>query len=71
MKPVYVCCLCAFALAACGVDGEPQQPAPDGGTSSVPVTGSATVGMSVGSSDTRGYGAVGLSNGPVSLIVGF
>lgn len=63
--------LCVFGLAACGVDGEPQQPVSEDGTQSVPVTGTATVGMSVGSSGTRGYGAVGLANGPVSVIIGF
>ena len=71
MKPVYVLLLGTFALAACGADGDPIQPDADDGTQSVPVTGTATVGMSVGSSGTRGYGAVGLTNGPVSLIVGF
>jgi len=71
MKPACALLIAAFALAACGVDGDPVQPDPVDGTQGVPVTGSATVGMAVGSSGARGYGAVGLHNGPISLFVGF
>ena len=70
MKPVYALIFSAFALTACGVDGDPQQPVAEDGTQPTQVTGSTTVGMSVGSSGTRGYGAIGLSNGPVSLTIG-
>jgi len=58
-------------LAACGVDGEPQQPEPTDGQPGVRVSGDARVGIAVGQSGTRGYGAVTLNNGPVTLSVGF
>lgn len=71
MKPVFALLVASFALAACGVDGEPQQPSVPSGEQGVPVTGSATVGMAVGSSGARGYGGVAVSNGPISLFLGF
>ena len=63
--------LSVLLLAACGVDGEPQQPEPTDGQRAVQVTGDARVGMSVGQSGTRGFGSVSLHNGPVTLSVGF
>ena len=48
----------AAALAGCGVDGEPIQPSMN-----------ATLGLS--SSGAYTAGNVGLSQGPVSLVLGF
>ena len=50
--------LTAFALAACGVDGEPVQP-------------TMNVGVGVGSGGVHGWGSLGLHQGPVSLYLGF
>lgn len=63
--------LVALTLAACGVDGEPQQPATGDGSPGVRVTGDARIGMSVGESGARGYGSFGVTNGPISLRVGY
>ncbi len=71
MKPVYALFFATYLLAACGVDGEPQQPISQDGTPGVPVTGNAVAEMTVGSSGVRGYGTVGLTRGAVSLTLGF
>ncbi len=71
MKPIYALLIATCGLAACGVDGEPQQPVSQDGTPGVPVNGNAVAGMSVGSSGVRGYGTVGLTRGAVSLTLGF
>ena len=46
------------ALAACGADGEPVQP-------------TMTAGLTVGSGGVRVGGGVGVSQGPISLMLGF
>ena len=67
-----LCLVISLALlAACGADGEPEQPAPSDGRDEVRVTGDATVGISVGASGTQAYGGVGLGRGPVSVWLGF
>ncbi len=71
MKRVFLLGLILPVLAACGADGEPEQPASDDGREDVRVTGDATVGISVGSSGTQAYGGVGLGTGPVSIWLGF
>ncbi|MDW4499040.1 hypothetical protein R5H30_13675 [Sulfitobacter sp. D35] len=53
--------LVLVSLAACGVDGEPEPPAPR------PVV-AANIG--VGQSGVHGNAAVGVSRGPVTLILG-
>jgi hypothetical protein len=63
--------ICLTALAACGADGEPEQPRPNDGGTGVRVSGDAIVGISVSSSGTRSYGAVTLSQGPFTLGLGF
>ena len=67
----FLAILCLLALAACGADGEPEQPAPTDGRPGVPVTGDATAGISVGASGTRGYGFVTVTQGPFTLGLGF
>ncbi len=71
MTRIYSFFIAICLLAACGVDGEPQQPAAQEGQQGVPVSGTATVGMSVGQSGVRGYGALGVQGGPISLIFGY
>ena len=58
-------------LAACGADGEPEQPAPKDGGTGVRVSGDARVGISVSQSGTRASGALTLGSGPVTIGIGF
>ena len=60
-----------LTLAACGADGEPQQPLPEDGSTGVRITGDARVGMSVSQSGVRPHASVALGRGPVWLQVGF
>lgn len=53
-----LCLAAAVLLAGCGVDGEPVQP-------------SMNVGIGVGTGGVNTYGAVGLSQGPLSIFLGF
>ena len=46
------------ALAACGADGEPVQP-------------TMNAGLTVGAGGVRVGGGVGVSQGPISLMLGF
>ena len=71
MKQACTLIACVLVLAACGVDGDPIQPTPDDGTQSVPVTGTATDGMTVGTTGKRGYGGVRVKTEQVSPIVGY
>ena len=71
MKRVLSVTLFLGLLAACGTDGEPEQPVPTDGSQGVRVTGDAWGGIAVGQSGTRAYGGIGLSNGPVSIFFGF
>jgi len=58
-----VLALCAFAaLAACGIDGEPEQPTR---------IDTVNIGVAGGSSGVYDYGGVGVSNGPLSIFIGF
>ena len=71
MTRIYGLFIAICLLAACGVDGEPQQPAAQEGLQGVPVSGNATAGMSVGRTGVRGYGALGVRRGPISVVFGY
>ncbi len=71
MKRFALCGVMLVALAACGADGEPEQPAPSDGGTGVRVSGDVRVGISVSQSGSRGYGWVSLNNGPFTLGLGF
>jgi hypothetical protein len=62
----YAAILGILALAACGANGEPEQPG-----NGPKVTGDARVGVSVSQSGVRPSAAVSLGQGPVRLTVGF
>ena len=57
-RPLGLALVFASLLSACGIDGEPVQPTLD-----------ARVG--VGSSGVNVRGGIGVSNGPLSVYVGF
>ena len=65
MRMPFAIVLC-LTLAACGANGEPEQPG-DGPR----VTGDARIGVSVSQSGVRPSAAVSLGQGPVRLTVGF
>ncbi len=71
MTRMIAACMLVIALAACGANGEPQQPEPQDGSTGVRVSGDARVGISVSQSGVRPHGQVAVGRGPVWLNVGF
>jgi len=57
MNRTIALCLVTLSLAACGVDGDPEQPTPTDGRPDVTVSGSADAGMRIDVGDLQRYDA--------------